>query len=250
MKRSLPIVPVVLLINLLCITAWSQEKCFQSEWLRQSHRITFKINGANVAGRFFVSRDGEDDTAYDLAGTIKANILTVKFAGGKMPDIAPSEMRAAAWTIVTKGTEEILRLKVYGKNYTTNKYEVSNADYASCTPSYAGLTASAKPVTFTKGSTSAKMNLSFAGSDEWKVFSISARKGQSLVVEAYGCGIKVYLPDKKIHEENEEGGGKSSTLLDAVSIFPLRQTGTYLVMLQNAGGDPQRSREVIFKVTD
>jgi hypothetical protein len=58
------------------------------------------------------------------------------------------------------------------------------------------------------------------------------------------------LPDKKIHEEDEEGGGKASTLLDVVSIFPLRQTGKYLVMLQNAGGNAQRSRKVIFKVTD
>ncbi|HEV7642977.1 MAG TPA: hypothetical protein VGO50_03465 [Pyrinomonadaceae bacterium] len=249
MKRSLLIVPVVLLINLLCGAAWSQEKCFRSEWLQQSHHIVFKINGTNATGRFIVSRDGED-TAYDLTGTVKANILTVKFAGGKMPDISPSEMRGTAWTILSKGTEEILRIKVYGKNYTTNKYEVSSADYKSCTPSYAGLTAIAKPVAFAKGSTSAKMNLTFADNNEWKVFSISARKGQSLTVEAYGCGIKVYLPDKKIHEENEEGGGKASTLLDVVSIFPLQQTGTYLVMLQNAGGQPQRSREVIFKITD
>ncbi len=249
MKRSLLIVPAVILINLLCGAAHSQEKCFQSGWLQQSHYITFKITGTNVAGKFIVSRDGED-TAYDLTGTTKGNILTVKFAGGKMPDISPSEMRGNTWTIVSKGTEEILRIKVYGKNYTTNKYELSNADYKSCMPSYTGLAASAKPVAFSKGSTSAKMDLSFADNEEWKVFSISMRKGQSLAVEAYGCGIRVFLPDKKIHEEDEEGGGKSSTLLDVVSIFPLRQTGTYLVMLQNAGGKPQRLREVIFKVTD
>src|ERR1044072_4394728 len=166
MKRSLLIIPAVLLINLLCGTVQAQEKCFQSEWLQQSHHITFKINGTSLTGRFIVSRDGED-TAYDFTGTAKANILTVKFAGGKIPDISPSEIRGAVWTIAPKGTEEILRIKVYGKNYTTNKYEVSSADYKSCTPSYPGLTAAAKPVAFTKGSTSAKMNLSFAANDEW-----------------------------------------------------------------------------------
>src|ERR1041384_5554428 len=182
------------------VAAGPQEKCFQSEWLQQTHYINLNINGAKVSGSFIVSRDGED-TRYDFTGAINANTLTVKFAGGKAPDISPSEMRGPVWTLARKGTEEVLKIKVYGKNYQTNKYEVSFAEYRSCVPSYAALAAAAKPVVFSKDARSSATKLAFADNEESKVFLINARKGQSLVVEAYGCGVMIFQPDKKLYYE-------------------------------------------------
>jgi hypothetical protein len=249
--KKISSVAILILAFYSFAAAQAQEKCFQSGWLQQTHYINFKIEGGKVSGIFTVSRDGED-TGYDFTGAINANTVTVKFAGGKVPDISPSEMRGPVWTLARKGTEEILKIKVYGKNYQTNKYEISYAQYRSCVPSYAALAAAAKPVAFSKGAKSAAIKLSFADNEESKVFLVNARKGQSMVVEAYGCGVMIYQPDKKLYYEVENPGeadsGKSSVVLDVASILSLPQTGNYLVILKNAGGAPQRSRDVIFKI--
>ncbi len=252
MKKLFPIIAAILLSGtLLPAAAQSGDKCFKSEWLQQSHRVVFKIAGAKVSGTFIVSGDA-GDANYDFTGTAAGNTLTVKFAGGKWPDISPSEMKGGVWTLGKKGAEEILKVRVYGKNYETGKYQLSFADYESCAPSYAKLAASAKPVSFARGANSSKMNLTFTGSDEQKVFSLSARKGQALEIVAYGCGISVYLPDKNLYYEIENPGeadsGKTSEVLDVMSILALPQTGNYLVMLKNAGGNPKVSREVEFKI--
>jgi hypothetical protein len=258
MKQIFLIVGLLLTVNSM---TFSQviEKCFESDWLQQSHEIKFTLTGAAVAGTFTVSRDGEE-TAYDFTGALKVGILTVKFTGGKIPDISPSEMKGLVWTLSSKGAKgdsEVLKIKVYGKNYQTNKYEISYAAYEPCTSGYTGAAAAAKgakPVLFAAGANSAKTNISFADNEEQKVFQINARKGQSLEIEAYGCGIAVYLPDKKLHEELENAddpkSGNTTTVLDVKVIWPLTQTGNYLVVLKNAGGNPKRSREIIFKVVN
>jgi hypothetical protein len=230
----------------------STDKCFKSDWLQQSHTITYKVTGSVVSGGFTVEGDDGVEKVYDFTGTVKGSVLTVKFKGGKLPDISPSEMKGLVWTLGMKGTEEILKIKVYGKNYETNKYATSDAEYESCTPSYAKLATMAKPVMFAKGTNSSKMKLSFADNDEMKVFLINVRKGQALETVAYGCSISIYLPDKKLYYEDENPGqvdsGKTSTVLDVSSILEVPQTGNYLILLKNAGGDPTRSREVELKV--
>jgi len=254
MKKLLQILVAILLFgSLQSAAAQVSEKCFKSNWLQQSHTIVFKIDGARISGTFTVSGDGEEMN-YDFTGTRAGNSLAVKFSGGKLPNISPSEMRGLVWTLAQKGTEEILKIKVYGKNYVTNKYAVSFAEYGSCRPSYTAMLGKAKPVSFAKGKTSAAIKIAFADNNDWKAFSINVRKGQALVIEAYGCGVSLYLPDKKLYEEienpGEAGSGKTTTVLDVMSILSAPQTGNYLVVLQNAGGNPQQSREIVFKITN
>jgi hypothetical protein len=252
MKKLFLIVAAVLLSgSLLPAAAQSGDKCFKSDWLQQSHTVVFRVAGAKVTGAFTVSGDA-GEKSYDFTGTRAGNTLTVKFTGGKMPDVSPAELKGGIWTLAKKGAEEILKIKVYGKNYETNKYQISFADYEPCTPGYVKLAAAAKPVSFAGGANSSKINLSFTGSDERKIFSLNARRGQALEIAAYGCSISVYLPDKKLYYEVENPGeadsGKTSAVLDVMSILSLPQTGNYLVMLKNAGGDPKASREVEFKI--
>ena len=61
-------------------------------------------------------------------------LLTVAFAENKRPDVSPSELKSLVWTLVRRGNHELLRIKVFGKNYNTNKYEDSFAYFEPCEP--------------------------------------------------------------------------------------------------------------------
>lgn len=81
--------------------------------------------------------ESSDDAAtktYRFTGTRRGNVLTVAFAGNKRPDVSPSELKSLVWTLVRKGHRELLRIKVFGKNYNTNKYEDSFAYFEPCEP--------------------------------------------------------------------------------------------------------------------
>lgn len=120
---------ILLLTILLCPAicfAQSQSKCFGSEWLQGDRSVNLTISGNKVTGTFLVE-SGEDSSTqhYNFTGTRRGNILTVAFADGKLPDISPSELKSLVWTLTKNG--KLLRMKVYGKNYQTNKYENSFA---------------------------------------------------------------------------------------------------------------------------
>ena len=82
------------------------------------------------------ARSSDDAAAktYRFSGTRRGNVLTVAFAGNKRPDVSPSEIKSLVWNLVRKGNRELLRIKVFGKNYETNKYEDSFAYFESCDP--------------------------------------------------------------------------------------------------------------------
>ena len=134
----------VSMICLLCLcfgahssaNAQSISKCFRADWLQGARTVSLKIQGSQVTGTFTVAGDGGDsnrpDATYKFSGTLKGNALTVAFAGNKLPDVAPSEMKSLVWTLVKSGDQEALRIKFTGKNYETNKYEDRFADFASC----------------------------------------------------------------------------------------------------------------------
>lgn len=230
------------------------DKCFQGDWLQQNHSVIFRIKGTHVSGYFTVRNDDDQETEYDFTGKKNGNSITVKFVGGKIPDIAPSEIKNFVWTLAPKAGAEVLRIKVYGKNYTTNKYENGTAEYRAC-PVLRAMTMEemAKPVAFAKGTSSAKESISFSNDNQQKIFSLNVRKGQTLDIVALGCTITVYQPDKKLFYRLENPGspdsGKSSVALDMMSIKPLPQTGNYLIVIKNAGSDPAAARDVEFKVS-
>lgn len=205
-------------------------KCFRADWLQGERVVNFKAVGGKVTGTFTVGSDGggdaRPDATYEFSGTLKGNILTVAFDGHRLPDVAPSEMKSLIWSLVKSGDKERLRIKFSGKNYKTNKYEVRFADFESCGAGYAALAKSANRVRFASGASLATFPVSFKSKDESKSFLLNLKASQKISVEAPGCGISFYHPDKRAYEE--------ATAIDAWSSDGLPQSGDYLFVIRPA----------------
>jgi hypothetical protein len=220
-------------------------KCFRADWLQGERVVNFRINGSKVTGTFVVGGGGgggddtTSDAAYEFKGTLKGDTLTVEFAEDKLPDVSPSEMKSLVWTLVKSGGTETLRIKFSGKNYDTNKYEVSFADFKPCGESYAALAKGAERVRFARGTNSASFPLSFKTKDESRSFLLNMKAGQRIEVEAAGCTISFYYPDKREGEEPS---------IDGFSPDRLTQSGDYLFVISPAPSPGKYS--VKFKVTN
>lgn len=255
-------------ITLICIlpgagssaNAQSVSKCFRADWLQGERTVNLTINGSRVAGTFSVAGGGDGDASYKFSGTLEGNTLTVAFAGNKMPDVSPSEMKSLIWTLVKSGDKESLRIKFRGKNYETNKYEDSFADFESCgAVGYAALAKTAQTVRFAKGASSTRIGLKSRGEFQAMrspaTFLISVAKSQSLEISADGCTIEVYLPNKKLYEfvewENEDKSEKTfaSSQIDRMLIEALPVTGTYLIVLRKPA-ENMRPEAVTFKASN
>ena len=209
-------------------------KCFRADWLQGERTVKLTINGRQVTGTFSVV-NGDDDgdlrhaATYEFSGTLKGNTLTVIFAGNRLPDVAPSEMKSLIWRLVKSGRKESLRIQFSGKNYKTNRYEVSFADFESCGGAendYMTFASSAKRVQFASGANSASFIVSFKTQEERKTFLLKMKAGQQIAVEAPGCGISFYHPDKS------EG---TEPAFDTWSSDTLTQNGDYLFVIRPAG---------------
>jgi hypothetical protein len=49
-----------------------------------------------------------------------------------LPDISPSAIKSLTWTFRGTDENEVLLIRVYGKNYQTNKYHYSYAKFPVC----------------------------------------------------------------------------------------------------------------------
>ncbi|HEY9285065.1 MAG TPA: hypothetical protein VIP46_16555 [Pyrinomonadaceae bacterium] len=216
-------------------------KCFRADWLQGERVVNFRVEGGKAAGTFVVRGDGDTspDATYEFSGTLRGDTLTVEFAEGKLPDVSPSEMESLVWTLVKSGGTESLRIKFSGKNYDTNKYEVSFADFKPCGESYAALAKGAERVRFARGANSARFPLAFRTKDERKTFLLNMKAGQRVEVEAPGCTISFYYPDKREGEEPS---------IDGFSPDRLTQSGDYLFVISPAPSPGKYS--VNFKVTN
>jgi hypothetical protein len=217
-------------------------KCFRADWLQGERVVNFRIDGGKVTGTFVVGSGGGDtpsDATYEFSGTLRGDTLTVTFAGNKLPDVSPSEMKSLVWSLVKSGGTESLRIKFRGKNYETNKYEDSFADFEACNEGYAALAKKAERVRFARGANSASFPLSFKTKDERRSFLLNMRAGQRIEVEAAGCTITFYYPDKREGEEPS---------IDGVSPDRLTQSGDYLFVISPAPSPGKYS--VKFKVTN
>ena len=128
---------IYLVCVLLCSAAsaagaQSETKCFRADWLQGARIINLRINGREVAGTFTVEGEGRGAGKYEFSGTRRGDALTVAFAGNRLPDVAPSEMRSLVWTLARDGGRELLRIKFRGRNYETNRYEDRLADFEPC----------------------------------------------------------------------------------------------------------------------
>lgn len=238
------IVGLIFLLPCVCSSANAQSvsKCFRADWLQGERVVTFRINGNRVSGAFSVGSGSSEadtpaDATYEFSGTLKANILRVAFAGNRLPDVAPSEMKSLNWTLVKSGDKETLRIKFRGKNYDTNKYEDSFADFESCKASYSALAKTAKRVQFARGTNSANLPVTFTTKSDRKSFLLNMKAGQRIEIEAPGCGITFFYPDKSEAEE---------PAIDTFSPDALTQSGDYLFVISPAPFTGKRS--VNFKV--
>ena len=235
-------------IVLVCILAGASanaqgvSKCFRADWLQGERVVNFRIDGDKVSGTFVVGSGGGDtpsDATYEFSGTLKGDTLTVTFADGKLPDVSPSEMKSLVWSLVKSGGTESLRIKFRGRNYDTNKYDDSYADFESCNEDYAALAKRAERVRFARGTNSASFPLSFKTKDERRAFLLNMKAGQRIEVEAAGCTISFYYPDKREGEEPS---------IDGFSPDRLTQSGDYLFVISPAPSPGKYS--VKFKVTN
>ncbi|HEX8503680.1 MAG TPA: hypothetical protein VF659_24055 [Pyrinomonadaceae bacterium] len=222
-------------------SAQGVSKCFRADWLQGERVVNFRINGGKVKGTFVVGSGGDtaSDATYEFSGTLRGDTLTITFAGNKLPDVSPSEMKGLVWTLVKSGGTESLRIKFSGKNYETNKYEVSFADFKPCVESYAALAEGAERVRFARGVNAASFPLTFKTKDEGRAFLLNMKAGQRVEVEAPGCTISFYYPDKR------EGAEPS---MDTFSPDRLTQSGDYLFVISPAPSPGKYS--VKFKVTN
>jgi hypothetical protein len=209
--------------------AQPQQKCFVNVGLKDEDRVYLTIDEAKVAGEFAIERGYEaaNREIYAFSGTKSGNNLTVKFTSGKTPDALPQNLENFEWTMVTTSGNESLRIPFYGKDYTTNKYAVYSANFESCEPGYAVLARTAQRVAFAKGASSARVAVALKAKTERKTFLLNLGKGQAASVQAIGCGISFYYPDKTRYEE--------VTAIDAWSSKALAQSGDYLFMISSAG---------------
>ena len=133
MKISLLLI-LLLTCGVVC-EAQNESKCFRADWLQGERIVNIAFNGNKVSGTFAVESSDEPPVkTYSFSGTRRGNLLTINFADNKRPDVSPSELRSLVWTLVRKGRRELLRIKVYGKNYDTNKYAESFAYFEPCKP--------------------------------------------------------------------------------------------------------------------
>jgi hypothetical protein len=224
------------------VGAQGVSKCFRADWLQGERVVSLMINGSKVTGSFIVSGGTDDspaDATYEFEGTLKGNTLTVAFDDNKLPDVSPSEMKSLIWTPVKSKDAELLRIEFSGKNYDTNKYEVSFADFEPCDESYTVLTKRAERVRFARGRNSASFPLVFKTKGETKTFLLNMKAGQHVEVEAIGCTISFYYPDKR---KGEEPG------IDMFSPERLTQSGDYLFVISPAPSPGEYA--VKFKVTN
>lgn len=258
-------------VSVICLTciflgagssaaAQGVSKCFRADWLQGERAVNLTINGNRVTGTFSVGSGGDASSpaaTYKFSGTLRGNSLTVAFAGNRLPDVAPSEMKSLIWTLSKSGDKELLRIKFSGKNYETNKYEESFADFEPCDGAgYAALASAAQTVRFARGASSASIGLEsraeFQAMRSPATFLINVAKSQSLEITAEGCTIEVYLPDKKLYQFVEwEGGGEktfASSQIDRLHIKSLPLTGAYLVVLRKPA-ENMRPETVTFKAT-
>lgn len=221
------IILTVLILTLTTLISAQTKKCFKNNGLKDGHTVYLTLNGSQVSGEFIVMRDYQTEERYIYSGTNLNNNLSINFANGKSPYQLPPKVKKGVWALKKVGDVESLSIKIYGKNYETNKYSAYFATYESCDSSYETLAKNAARITFAKGATSATTEFVSDGKSVTKSFWLNLGKGQKFSIEAPGCGISFFYPDKTKYEEG--------TAIDMWGSESLPQSGDYLFVFSWAG---------------
>lgn len=216
------------LFVVLSVTLSAQTpKCFKNNGLKDGHTVYLKVEGSKVSGEFIVMREYQTQETYNFSGTNLNNNLSVVFANDKTPYQLPPKAKKGNWMLKTLDNAETLQIKIYGKDYNTNKWSTYSATYEPCDSSYEILAKSAKRISFAKGATSATTESVSDGKTTEKAFWLNLGKGQKFSIEAPGCGISFFYPDKSKYDEG--------TAIDTWGSDSLPQGGDYLFVFSWAG---------------
>ena len=221
------IILLILILSFSVLVSAQSPKCFKNNGLKDGHTIYLTVNGTKVSGEFIVMREYQTQETYNFIGTNLNNNLTISFAENKFPYQLPPKAKKGAWTLKNLGTAETLQVKIYGRNYDTNQWSVYSATYEPCDSSYEVLAKSATRISFAKGATSASTEFVSDGKTVEKAFWLNLGKGQKLSIQAPGCGISFFYPDKTKYEEG--------TAIDVWGSEFLPQSGDYLFVFSWAG---------------
>lgn len=224
--KKLMILTILILSFVTLISAQTQ-KCFKNKGLKDGHIVYLTITGRQVSGEFIVMREYQTEEIYNFSGTNLNNNLSVNFANNKFPYQLPPKTKKGNWTLTNNGGAETLNIKIYGKNYDTNKWSTYSATYESCDSSYEVLAKNAQRISFAKGATSATVEFVSDNKTANKSFLLNLGKGQKFSIEAPGCGISFFYPNKTRYEEG--------TAIDMWGSESLPQSGDYLFVFSWAG---------------
>lgn len=221
------IMAIILTLSLTIFASSQTNKCFVNYGLKDKNIVYLTLNGTKVSGEFTVEKEYENSTTYVFSGTNSNNNLSIIFANNKRPYQFPPKTTKGIWLLKKVGDVETLEVKTYGKNYETNKYSSYFATYDSCEPSYSIVLAQAKRISFAKDENSATANVVLQSKSDRNSFLLNLAKGQKFSVEAIGCGISFFYPNKTKYEEG--------TAIDTWSNDSLTQSGDYLFVISSAG---------------
>lgn len=224
--KKLVILTILILSGAVIVSAQTK-KCFKNNGLKDGHTVYLTLNGSQLSGEFIVMRDYQTEEIYNFSGTNLNNNLSIIFADDKTPYQLPPKAKKGAWILKNSGSAESLQIKIYGRNYDTNKWSTYLATYEPCDSSYEILAKSAKRISFAKGATSATTEFVSDGKTTEKAFWLNLGKGQKFSIEAPGCGISFFYPDKTKYEEG--------TAIDTWGSNSLSQGGDYLFVFSWAG---------------
>ena len=126
MKKIIATILFTVFITVVSVSAQT-DYCFKNDGLKKTTTISFTVKGGKIVdGEFDTGSDGTTSSeVYAFTGTKIGNVLTVKFAR-----TVPEEFKKVKKLVWTLG--ETLKVQMYGKNYTTNKWGVYAATYEKC----------------------------------------------------------------------------------------------------------------------
>ncbi|HRH40168.1 MAG TPA: hypothetical protein PKY82_00895 [Pyrinomonadaceae bacterium] len=224
--KNLIILTILFLLFVSFVPAQTK-KCFKNNGLKDGHTVYLTLNGNQISGEFIVMREYQNEEKYNFSGTNLNNNLSVSFADNRLPYQMPPKAKKGNWVLRTVDNVESLQIKTYGQNYETNKWSTYLATYESCDPSFEFLAKSAKRISFARGATSATAEFVSDGKTVTKSFWLNLGKGQKFSIEAPGCGISFFYPNKTKYEEG--------TAIDIWGSESLPQSGDYLFIFSWAG---------------
>jgi hypothetical protein len=116
------------------IAAASKSKCFVNEGLKNRHIIRMTVAGSSLKGTYMIEDyDSNRTQQHRYTGHTRDGVhWKIKFQGGRAPYELPPGTKEIVWKWVKRGKNETLVVRMYGRNYETNRYSAYDATFEPC----------------------------------------------------------------------------------------------------------------------